>query len=299
MFLTRERAKAKLWLVGRGVLCVLALLVLGSQPTQSRADILNWLTNLVQEDDMEHAALSAVTLPPDAIVTQRGETRTIELERDLIELYPSTAVTFDVSGGKTTIHLISGTIRAKVAKRKKAQTFDVKTPMLVGTVKGTDFEVSAIGGASAVSVYEGRVAVKAVGRVGGIDVTPGKTASVRSADRDPSLGSTPTGGAAAAAKALARGTAAKSGGAPTDDGNTGTDRTRAVNTTGRSGSSSSGSDGGTDGDGEGGESGGDSEGGESGGDSKGGESGNGDSGEGGDGEGGDGGEGGEGGDDDD
>jgi hypothetical protein len=287
MFLTRERAKAKLWLIGRGVLCALALLVLGGQPSQSRADMLDWLTNLVQDDDMEHAALSGVTLPPDAIVTRRGETRMIELGRDLIELYPSTAVTFDVSGGRTTVHLISGTIRAKVAKRKQGQTFDVKTPMLVGTVKGTDFEVSAIGGASAVSVYEGRVAVKAVGRVGGIDVTPGKTASVRSADRDPSLGKTPTGGAAAAAKALARGTAAKSGGAPTDDGNKGTDRTRAVNTTGRSGNSSSGSDGGTDGDGEGGESGGDREGGESG---------DGDSGEGGDGEGG---EGGEGGDDDD
>ena len=283
MFLTRERAKAKLWLVGRGVLCALALLVLGGQASQSRADMLDWLTNLVQDDEMEHAALSGVTLPPDAIVTQRGETRTIELGRDLIELYPSTAVTFDVSGRKTTVHLISGTIRAKVAKRKKGQTFDVKTPMLVGTVKGTDFEVSAIGGISAVSVYEGRVAVKAVGRIGGIDVTPGKTASVRGADRDPSLGKTPSGGAAAAAKALARGCAAKSGGAPTDDGSKGTDRTRAVNTTGRSGSSNSGSDGGTDSDGEGGESGGDSEGGEGGdGDGESGEGEGGESGEGGD-----------------
>ena len=283
MFLTRGRAKAKLWLVGRSVLCALALLVLGGQPSQSRADMLDWLTNLVQDDDMEHAALSGVTLPPDAIVTQRGETRTIELGRDLIELYPSTAVTFDVSGRKTTVHLISGTIRAKVAKRKKGQTFDVKTPMLVGTVKGTDFEVSAIGGISAVSVYEGRVAVKAVGRIGGIVVTPGKTASVRGADRDPSLGKTPGGGAAAAAKALARGSAAKSGGAPTDDGSKGTDRTGGVNTSGRSGSSNSGSDGGTDSDGEGGESGGDSEGGEGGdGDGESGEGEGGESGEGGD-----------------
>ena len=61
MFLTRERAKAKLWLVGRGVLCALALLVLGGQASQSRADMLDWLTNLVQDDEMEHAALSGVT----------------------------------------------------------------------------------------------------------------------------------------------------------------------------------------------------------------------------------------------
>ena len=234
------------------LLCALAVLVLAGQPNQSRADILDWLTTLVQDDDVENAALSGVTLPSDAIVTQRGETRIIELGRDLIELYPSTVLTIEVSGGKKTVHLISGTIRAKVAKRKAGQTFDVKTPVLVGTVKGTDFEVSAIGKASAVSVYEGRVAVKAIGRVGGVDVTPGRTATVTGADREPALGKTPTGGAAAAAKTLARGIAAKSGDAPADDGNKGTDRTRAVNTTGRSGASGSGPDSGTDSDGEGG-----------------------------------------------
>ena len=76
------------------------------------------------------------------------------------------------------VRLITGTVRAKVAKRKKGQTFDVRTLMLVATVKGTEFEVSATAKASAVSVYEGRVAVKAAARVGGVDVTPGKTATV-------------------------------------------------------------------------------------------------------------------------
>ena len=143
-------------------------------------------------------------MPPDAIVTKGGETRVLRLGRDILELYPSTAVAIEQTGPDTSVRLITGTVRVTVAKRKKGQAFNVRTLLLVATVKGTEFEVSATGNGSAVSVYEGRVAVKATGRVGGIDVTPGKTATVTSAEDAPALGPTPAGGAAAAAKALGR-----------------------------------------------------------------------------------------------
>jgi hypothetical protein len=200
MLLTRERAKARLWSTAQAAALVLAALLL-VQPTESRADAWDWLTDIVREDpDVELVSLSGEALPPDAIVTGRGETRTIQLGRDLMELHPLTGVTLDVSGATTTVRLLTGTIRANVAKRGKNQVFKAKTVHLVGTVKGTELEVSAIKGASALSVYEGRVAVKAIGRVGGLDVSPGKIATVTGPEREPHLGKTPSGGAAAAAK---------------------------------------------------------------------------------------------------
>jgi len=274
MFLTRERVKAKLWIVARLSACALAVLFLVGLPAQGRADVWDWLTDLVQSHpDAEPAALSA--LPPDAIVTKGGETRVLRLGRDILELYPSTAVAIEQTGPDTSVRLITGTVRVTAAKRKKGQAFNVRTLLLVATVKGTQFEVSATGDGSAVSVYEGRVAVKTTGRVGGIDVTPGKTATVASAEDAPALGPTPTGGAAAAAKALGRAAKASSGGSDDDDGGRGDSMD--VNTTSRnapgkgagsgsSGGSGSGGDGGEDGDGgsEGGESGESGEGGEGG-----------------------------------
>jgi hypothetical protein len=73
-----------------------------------------------------------------------------------------------------------------------------------------------VGDASAVSVYEGRVAVKAVGQIGGMDVTPGKTATAARGDREPTLGKTPGGGAPAAAKARSA-PESKQAAAPADD----------------------------------------------------------------------------------
>jgi hypothetical protein len=292
MFLTLERAKANLSIAARILCCALVALVL-MHPTDSRADVWEWLTDLVQEDsDVENASLSG-TLPPDAVVTGRGETRTIQLGRDLIELHPTTAITIEVGGEKTTVHLLRGTIRAKVAKRKKSQLFEVETANLVGTVKGTQFEVSVMGAASAVSVYEGRVAVKAVGTIGGVDVIPGRTATVTSTDREPTLGKTPTGGAAAAAKARAGGSTSAQ---PADNDDTEPTGNRDVGKSGRSSSGSNAGSGGSGGSRGGSDSGGGS-GGSSGSDSGGSDGSSGTGSNDSDGEGSESGEGGEGGDD--
>jgi hypothetical protein len=262
----------------------------------ARADFWSWVTGLVTEPsdhEPEEVSLGRMILPPDAIVTAPGEVRIIELGRDILELHPSTAVTVKMTAGKvTTVHVITGTVRAKVAKRK-SQTFRIETPMLVGTVKGTVFEVSTTGTASAVSVYEGRVAVNAKRGVGGVDVMPGRTATVTDADREPSLGKTPQGGAAVAAKALSRAAAPSSPNATTDDqpdeNDKGNDRSREASGTDRAPSGSGSRSGGN---GSGGGTGGGDSGGENG------EGGEGGDGEGGDSEGGEGGDG-EGGDDDD
>jgi hypothetical protein len=178
------------------------LLVL--QPAVSHADIWEWFTQpLTDTTDIEDVALSGEAVPADATVTGAHETRTLHLGRDVLTLYPTTIVTFqDVAN--SSVRLISGTVRVKAAKRKNGRTLSVETQMLVATVKGTDFEVSTAGDASAVSVYEGRVAVKAVGTVGGMDVTPGKTATVSVRDKGGKLSDTPRGGAPEAAKQAGR-----------------------------------------------------------------------------------------------
>jgi len=294
MVLTQERANAKLWIVAKLSALALAAIFVVSPASESRADVWTWLTDLVTNRSDSEATLSGDDLPPGAIATKDGERRVLHLGRDILELYPSTAITIEESGPNARIHLISGTVRVIAAKRKKGQALRVHTLMLVATVKGTDFEVSATGKGAAVSVYEGRVAVKATGRVGGIDVTPGKTATVTSAEGTPDLGPTPTGGAAAATKALSR--PSKANAASRDDSGDDGDRgfNKDVKATSRSSpANGAGSGSGDDGEGEGG----DGEGGEEGE----GEGGDGD-GEGGDGEGGesgDDGEGGEDGDDDD
>jgi hypothetical protein len=264
----------------------------------ARADFWGWVKDLVTEpsdNPPEEVSLGRMAFPPDAIVTAPGETRIIELGRDILELHPSTAVTIETTTNNgTSVQVIIGTVRANVAKRKR-QTFRVETLTLVGTVKGTVFEVSTTDTASAVSVYEGVVAVKAKRGVGGIDVMPGRTATVTDADKEPSLGKTPEGGAAVAAKALSRRATASTKSTTddqTDENNKGNDRSREVSRTDRA-PSGNGSRPGGNGSG-GGTGGGDSSGGDDGGEGGDGEGGDG---EGGDGEGGDG-EGGEGGDDD-
>ena len=163
--------------------------------TASRADFFDWLTNLVIEDSAE---LNRSDLPSDAIFTRSDEVRTVKLGRDIVDLSPSTAITIEVSSAKrTVVHLITGTVRAKVAKRKPTQVFQIDTSMLVATVKGTEFEVSRTRDVSAVSVFEGRVALKVRGIQGGVDITPGKTGVVSRGDREALLKDTPEGGAAA------------------------------------------------------------------------------------------------------
>jgi hypothetical protein len=275
MFLTRGRAKAKLWPAARFALIALVSFLAVAHPSESRADVWNWLTGLVTAHPDSEAELSGMELPPDAIVTKDGETRVLRLGRDVLELHPSTAVTIEKTGSSTSVRLITGTVRVKVAKRTKSQRFDVRTLMLVATVKGTDFEVSTSRSGSAVSVHEGRVAVKATSRVGGIDVTPGRTATVTGTEKAPTLGPTPSGGATAAVKALgrpAKSRAASRGGDEDDDG--GRDHNKDMQPTGRNAAGAGvGSGGGSDSDGGGGDGeGGDGEGGD---------------GEGGDGEGGD------------
>jgi ferric-dicitrate binding protein FerR (iron transport regulator) len=273
MVLTQGRAMAKLSMAARLAACALVAILIVAHPNESRADVWNWLTGLVTDHpDTEAAALSGEQLPPDAIVTKDGEKRVLHMGRDVLELYPSSAVTIEETGPNTSVRLITGTLRVKVAKRKKGQAFDVRTLMLVATVKGTEFEVSTTGNGSAVSVYEGRVAVKATGRVGGLDVTPGKTATVTGAEDAPALGPTPAGGAAAATKALGRAEKASSTSGGSDDDDGGHSGNKDVSTAGRgtpskgagSGSSGGSGSGGAGGEGEGGGEDGDGEGGEGG-----------------------------------
>ncbi len=243
-------------------------LVIGGARSEARADVWDWLSDLVIDgggDGAENAALSGMVLPDNAIVTAPGEIRTLEYGRDVIQLYPSTAVTVELAAGKVkTVHLITGTLRAVIAKRKK-QPMTVDTRLLVGTVKGTVFEVSSAGTASALSVYEGRVAVKSKHGTGGIDVTPGKTATVDDSSSEAKLGATPEGGAAAAVKSQRHGSTPSPSDVPDNSGER-VDRD-AVNPSRPSSSgppqgSGSGGNSGSDGaDGEGGEH-GDGEGGE-------------------------------------
>jgi hypothetical protein len=82
-------------------------------------------------------------------------------------------------GMLTTIAQKLGTLMFKVHKRPDRH-FEVKTPYLVATVKGTTFTVSVDGGGSAVHVTEGLVQV---GNLHGADIMmlrPGETASIAS-----------------------------------------------------------------------------------------------------------------------
>jgi FecR protein len=171
----------------------------------SRADMIDWFTSLLEDESSaaRDAARQGMAIPQNAIVTGPNETRIIELGRDLLKLYPRTVVTVEFSPGKEThIEIITGTIGAKVAPRKK-RTFSVHTDYLIAAVKGTEFEVSVVEGAAAVSVTSGRVAVKAVGVIGGVDVTKGLTATAVRDGMGPQLGATPAGGASAAAATAA------------------------------------------------------------------------------------------------
>lgn len=195
-----------------GVL-IAGICLIGAAPS-ARADIWDWLVKAVsaESEDVVPASLSASDVPPGAIVTGEGEQRVLQIGKDLIELYPGTVVTIEQTDGKVrTVELLQGTLKAKVAKRKKSEPFAVKTNNLVAVVKGTVFEVSASASGSAVSVYEGVVAVKSRGRVGGTDVSAGKTATVQSRDGFPSLGDTPVGGAPAATGAAPAAKSASAG----------------------------------------------------------------------------------------
>lgn len=180
---------------------LLASICLFGATATARADIWDWIvkTVSVESEEIVPASLSTMDAPPGAIVTGAGEQRVLRLGKDVIELYPSTVVTIELTDGKVrTVELLQGTLKAKVAKRKKSEPFIVETNYVVALVKGTVLEVSTSATGSAVSVYEGVVAVKSRGRVGGTDVTAGKTATVQRRDQSPSLSKTPKGGAPAA-----------------------------------------------------------------------------------------------------
>lgn len=135
------------------------------------------------------------TGPDDWLVLTSGQ--------DTLKLHPDTAVVVaKPEPVRTRIQLRSGTVEVAVGKRAAGESFEVQTRYLVAIVKGTKFEVSTTRGASAVSVTEGRVLVRAIDSGDGVDVTPGQTAIVSSANPDdPEIIDTPIGGATAAAAA--------------------------------------------------------------------------------------------------
>ena len=117
----------------------------------------------------------------DAIRTS-GNGRVV-LARDDESITVAANSSFEVApaadGMLTTIAQKLGTLMFKVHKRPDRH-FEVKTPYLVATVKGTTFTVSVDGGGSAVHVTEGLVQV---GNLHGADILmlrPGETASIAS-----------------------------------------------------------------------------------------------------------------------
>ena len=117
----------------------------------------------------------------DAIRTS-GNGRVV-LARDDESITVAANSSFEVApaadGMLTTIAQKLGTLMFKVHKRPDRH-FEVKTPYLVATVKGTTFTVSVDGGGSAVHVTEGLVQV---GNLHGSDILmlrPGETASIAS-----------------------------------------------------------------------------------------------------------------------
>lgn len=188
------------WRLRIASLLLAGICLFGATPT-ARADIWDWIVKTVSAENEQvlPVALSTTGLPEGAIATGPDEQRVLQFGKDIIEIYPDTVVAVElVDGSVRTVQIFQGTLKAHVAKRKKTEPFAVESTYLVALVKGTVFEFSTSAKGSAVSVYEGVVAVKSRGRVGGRDVSAGKTATVQNRDGFPSLSNTPKGGAPAA-----------------------------------------------------------------------------------------------------
>ena len=133
------------------------------------------------------------------ILLERGADLMVVAENTEIEI-PATPA----QKGLTRIINSIGTLLLRVDK-KPDRKFKVKTPYLVATVKGTEFDVTVEGEGASVSVTEGVVGVSRADGGNEVNVVPGQTASVSSATPPgaaPAITPTPTPGAKSAKPSL-------------------------------------------------------------------------------------------------
>lgn len=101
-----------------------------------------------------------------SIVTENGHK---------LKIFPGSEVALSaVDGNATTVQVITGRLRSWVKKLKKHGKFEVKTPVAVCSVRGTDFSVEYGADKKArVEVYEGMVAAREERTGAEVFVTPG------------------------------------------------------------------------------------------------------------------------------
>ena len=186
------------------------LLAFAMTPGGARADdgILTWIVQSISfNEDGDVMPASAMQVPQvgtalatgQQISTAGGQHMVLVNGRDLVEIKANSTVVIgddDAATSAANLNLVTGTVHVEVGKRAPGKTFSVGAPYLVATVKGTQFDVSTSSAGSAVSVTEGVVSVSSRRGGNGVDVTPGKTASVkRGAKEAPSVAPTPAGSA--------------------------------------------------------------------------------------------------------
>jgi hypothetical protein len=170
---------------------LLALILTATSSARADDGILTWIVKSISaNEDGEVIPAAAMQVPHDGtalavgqrISTGAGQHMVLVNGRDLVEVWPNTTITIgdnDPATPEANVDLVTGTIHVEVGKRTPGQTFSVGAPYLVATVKGTQFDVSSSSASSIVSVTEGIVAVSSLASRQSVDVTPGKTATVR------------------------------------------------------------------------------------------------------------------------
>jgi len=109
-----------------------------------------------------HPAVKGMMLSAsDTITCDKNSRAEIRLDGGhRIKIWPGSKVSLEkISGGETNITLIMGRVRSWVKKLRAKEKFQVKTPVAVCSVRGTDFSVEVGEGDKVrVEVYEGKVA---------------------------------------------------------------------------------------------------------------------------------------------
>jgi hypothetical protein len=124
-------------------------------------------------------------LPADAIITTGANGRAIlGREGQQIVVQPNTRIELaPEQNGRTLLKQVSGIVNFKVDRRKQTH-FQVDTPFLAAIVKGTSFEVRVRNDRTDVSVFEGRVEVRANNANAVTLVSPNEIASILAQEPD-------------------------------------------------------------------------------------------------------------------
>ncbi len=124
-------------------------------------------------------------LPVDAVITTGANGRAIlGREGQQIVVQPNTRIELaPEQNGRTFMKQVSGIVNFKVDRRKQPH-FQVDTPFLAAIVKGTSFEVRVRNDRTNVSVFEGRVEVRATNANAVTLVSPNEIASILAQEPD-------------------------------------------------------------------------------------------------------------------